>query len=429
MRMFRTAAVLAFLLACVPAFAQQTAIHSVPIGKGAGNTGFNAAVPGASGQPLVSQGPSADPAFGPIANSGLTPGAANTAKGSLNGTAVVDLPLPSCTAVNQAWKYVSGTGINCSAVSSTTGYDMPINLGLSASISGGALTLTLTQANSSAPTSSNPVQFPFRSTTPTLGTVTWANVTATQSITIPNGATLGTASGIPFRIWIFEEYNGGTPELAVATCSNTTTVFPCAAWENTLVTSTTIGGSCGSPCDTAGALLASAGVAADAVRIIGFCEYGSGLPTFGTWSSSCTNLQVFGPGVAKPGSAVQSVYFNTAGSTTCTTSAYVITAVTQNITPSSTANLILANAAASTVSNTAGDATNITLTHGAGAAIGQPATVGTTGASVVTKGSASFQVLDAPGTVSSENYSIWCQGVGGNGSEGGGTITLQEIMG
>jgi hypothetical protein len=60
-------ALLALLLAAPPASAQwQTPNHSVPIGMGAGNTGFNNAAPGATGGILTSNGPSADPSFSPL---------------------------------------------------------------------------------------------------------------------------------------------------------------------------------------------------------------------------------------------------------------------------------------------------------------------------------------------------------------------------
>lgn len=52
------------LLVASPAVAQwQTSKHSVPIGQGAGVTGFGSAAPGTAGQPLVSNGPNADPSF------------------------------------------------------------------------------------------------------------------------------------------------------------------------------------------------------------------------------------------------------------------------------------------------------------------------------------------------------------------------------
>jgi hypothetical protein len=422
MKMLCLAASLAFLLAS-PALAQQTAIHSVPIGKGAGNTGFNAAVPGAAGQPLVSQGAAIDPAFGAIANSGFAAGPANTVKGSLNGTTVIDLPLPSCTGVNQTWKYTSGVGINCTAVSSTTGFDMPINLGLNASASGNALTLTLSQANGSAPTSASPVLVPFRSTTPGVGTVTWSTISAIQSITIPSGATLGTSNGVPFRVWIFLNYNGGAPELGVATCSNTTTIFPCAAWEGTLPTTIAIGGSS----NTGGVLYATTGVAADAVRIIGYIDYSNGLPVAGAWSGSPdTNVQVFGPGIKKPGDVVQEIFAQT-NSSVSTGATTVASNVTASIALSSAINLIdvdiTAAANAASGANITGEVRRGTLTN-----VSQQVNLGTAGA-VAVNGMFAFDVLDAPGVVTSTPYTLYFNSSTGTSSIPGGHARLREIQG
>lgn len=107
--------VLAFLFMCSPAFAQwQVPDNGVPIGRGGGNTGFDSAVPGTLGFPLKSNGALANPSFGQIVNGAITPGAANTAKGSLDGTSTVDLTLPSCAADGRhALTYTTGVGWVC----------------------------------------------------------------------------------------------------------------------------------------------------------------------------------------------------------------------------------------------------------------------------------------------------------------------------
>lgn len=303
MKMLRTVAVLAALLAAVPAFAQQVQNHAVPIGRGGGATGFGAAVPNTAGQALVSTGPITDPIFNTITNSALTTGPINTVKGSLDGINVTDVFMAQCSAPNQAIRWVSGVGTVCQTVSVTTGFDTPINLGLSASASAGALTIGVNQANGSAPSSSNPVLVPFRSLMAQPGIVTYDSITSPLSLVIPSGATLGTSNGVPFRIWIFLDNNGGTPAIGVATCSNSTTVFPCTSWEYALKTTTTIN----SGSTSGGTLYAAVGVSLDAVRIVGFCDFSSGLATAGVWASSCVTLQVFGPGIKKPGDIVQTV--------------------------------------------------------------------------------------------------------------------------
>jgi hypothetical protein len=351
MKMLRStiAAALLFAVAsATPVLAQwQTPNHSVPLGKGGGVQGFGNAAPGVAGQPFVSTGPTTDPAFGTIANSGFAPGAANTVKGSLNGTTTADLPVPPCTAVNQALQWTAGTGASCGSILTTTGYDMPINMGLSSSAVGGALTISLTTANGGAPSVSAPVLVPFRSTTATSGTVTWSTISSSLILTIPSGATLGTSSSnVPFRVWIFLDANGGTPAVGVATCSNATTIFACSSWESTLKTSVTI--SAGAV--TGGTLYTTAGVSLDAVRIIGYCDFANGLTAAGTWASACTTLQVLGPGIKKPGDVIQTA-FNTTGAvatgTTPLPSDDTIPQITegdqymsQAITPTATPNLL-----------------------------------------------------------------------------------------
>ena len=334
--MLRPAILAALLFAAAPAFAQwQTPNHSVPIGKGSGNQGFSAAVPSTAGQPLVSMGPTSNPAFGNIANSVASQLALPIRTRALNGTTVVDVLRAPCTAVSQALRYTAGVGESCGNVIVQTGYDMPVNMGLSASAVRRALTFNVTTASGSAPTSSSPVQVPFRSATLTNGTVTWSSISSALSLTLPSGATLGTANGVPFRVWIFIDYNGGTPEIGAATCSNPTSIFPCASWESTLVTSTTISGSA----TAAGTLYTVTGVTLDAVRIIGFCDFSSGLVTAGTWASSCTTLQIFGPGIKKPGDVVQSV-LNSTATTTLINGANQVTALSQSITPVSAVDLM-----------------------------------------------------------------------------------------
>lgn len=429
MKMIRTVVALALLLASVPASAQwQTPNHSVPIGRGAGVTGFGSAVPAIAGRPFVDNGVSADPSFGTIGNAGFTTGPANTVKGTLDGVSTTDLPLPDCTGVNQAWRYASGVGINCGTVSVNAGYDAPINLGLSASAAGGALTINITQANGSVPTSTNPVLAAFRSLTATIGTAAYSTISAVTSITIPSGATLGTSSSnVPFRLWIFLTANGGTPAVAVAVCSNTTTIFPCASWEYTLKTSVTISAGAGS----GGVLYATAGVTLDAVRIVGFCDFATGLGTAGSWASSCTTLQVFGPGIKKPGETVQTVYSptTTSGSTTSATYAALTSGHTASITVTAAPNLVRMGLQG-VINNAGGAADNFLRVVRGSTQIGTPLEFRTTSATQTS--TISLIGYDQPG-VGLSTYTV--QGKTDTGtltypvSATGSNIELQEIMG
>lgn len=410
MKMLRLALV-AFFLAS-PATAQwQTQNHSVPIGKGNAITGFGAAVPGTAGIPLVSNGPTgADPSFSPVLNAGIQPGSTDTYKGSLNGSAEVDVAVPSCTGANQALRYVSGSGPTCGTVQATTGFDMPVNTGLSASASANALTINLTTATGGTPSGASPVSALFRSTVATTGTAVPASVTAALSLTIPSGATLGTSSaGVPFRIWIFLAYNGGIPELVVATCSNKTTVFGCASWEHTLKTTTVLNASS----TAAGTPYAPTAVTLDAIRIIGFCDFSSGLTTAGAWASACTGLQLFGPGIKKPGDSVQTVYS---------------TATTGIITPGSTPNLVKVVATVVANLGNGGAIANGVVSRSGGIGAGTVSTTIAYGIGVSGSASAflpfTIPLLDAPGSVSALTYTITT-----GGSVQDQSYVLDEIMG
>ena len=391
-------------------------------------------------------------AAGVVTNAKLAvAGSANTIKGAATSTSIADLAVPSCSAGSNALQWVTGTGFQCGTLGATSagwgvaisgggvisiattqppyGFDVPVNLGLTASASGSALTINVVGANGSAPSATNPVSVPFRSTTLATGTPNWTAITSALSIIVPSAATLGTSNSVPFRVWIFLAYNGGTPEMGVAICSVSTTIYPCTAWEFTRTTTTTISGFATS----AGTLYATTGVSNDAVRIIGYCEYASGLATAGSWASACTTFQVLGPGINKPGNSVQIVspVFGTLTAVTFTTSP-TSTNITAAIVPTSPVNLVKYYASTSiTNSNTASSA-NAQMYRGS-TAIGallktSPGGSGSFGASLTLVG------IDAPQATSSQTYVVKGVAPTNTGSipavnTDSATEILEEIMG
>lgn len=106
------APLLALILALAPILAEaQQQIPTMPpntvFGRGAGGglPGPGAAIPFSTfSAALFPSG---------IPNSLLAPGAANTVKGTVNGSSEADLAVPSCSGANQSLDWTSGTGFGC----------------------------------------------------------------------------------------------------------------------------------------------------------------------------------------------------------------------------------------------------------------------------------------------------------------------------
>jgi len=391
-------------------------------------------------------------AAGAVTNAKLATATQNTVKGAATSTTEQDLTMASCSAAGNALQWTTNVGFNCATLTNQTagfglqlssnafsisqsappfGFDMPVNMGLSANAAGSNLTINLTTAVGATPSATNPVLIPFRNNA-NLGTVIWTGVTSALSLVIPSGATLGTSNNVPFRIWLFALQVGGVPQIAAVVCSNSTTIFPCASFESTILTTTTITGLATS----AGVLYSTTG-GAGSVRIIGYCDFASGLATVGAWASACTTLQLFGPGIKKPGDVVQEVAPAGISTTTSLQNVFTQTAITASITPSSAVNLIEVEADVPFSLN-ANSVCSIELSRGAGPTVFGSA--GSIGGGAVSLGGSMFRVsgFDAPGVATSTSYFVYglassnnaCvtnNTVGGNATKG--AIRLKEIMG
>ena len=237
-------------------------------------------------------------------------------------------------------------GIPHAKLTDAQGYGFIANCAIGAAIASNNLTLSLLNAAGNNPSAANAIFAPFRTAPASTSSEkpVFAEITSALSVTINNGDTLGTANNVAFRIWVVLYDNGGTPALGVINCLNGTGITPLD--ESMLVSPTaTIGNS-------AGVFYSGASVAAGSpFRIIGYAEYGLGLATAGTWNALPTKMQLFGPGVHKPGDVVQDtgpVTLSTGASTTntCTigssapTTAQGISGGSVSITPTSAANLL-----------------------------------------------------------------------------------------
>lgn len=306
------------------------------------------------------------------------------------------------------------------------------NCTLAASVALNILTVALKDNSGGDPSATSPCNINYQNAGS--GSTSLVQQTAPLSInTNATGATLGSSSGVAFRLWVVSFNNSGANVLALINCSNASTIFPLN--EGVVVSSTAISGSATS----AGVFYTPNGttISSAAFRILGYIEYSSGLTTAGTYTSAPTAIQMFGPGVKKPGDVVQTAqHFDTGNTTSNSTTIYLATVVAQAISLTSAANLAEIKASGSSVNSvgSSGQAT-LSLLRGSTQIGPQLSQLNPSNATGSTSNPVTFDYLDRPATTSSTTYSVGikcnsaalCSFPGG--SNIGGNIIVQEIMG
>lgn len=288
-----------------------------------------------------------------------------------------------------------------------------INFGLTATVSGGSLTINLVSAAGGTPSITDPVKIVFRDATsglPKLGTPSMVTVNTATNLVIGTGANLGvTVAATPFRGWLVAIDNNGTVILGAVVCTvtdtNGTTITGTPS-EGTLISSTSIA----SGATTPGVIYASAGVSNVAFRVLGYFEYSAGLASAGVYSVAPTALELFGPGSRKPGDMIKAVYSN---------------AGTPTITPTSIINVIRWSGSV-----------DVGLGAGASASVTFVRTIASTPTTMFTRtlndntGGGTFVVstsasgYDSPNTLSAVAYTMGNTG----GSLARPSFTVEEIM-
>jgi hypothetical protein len=304
-----------------------------------------------------------------------------------------------------------------------------LNGTLVASVAGNALTIAVKTLAGNNPSSSDPVFLLFRDASTGYAVI---EQTAALSITVPSGATLGTVNGQANRIWVGVFNNGGAAVLGVYNSLNGTNIL---CWDET----TPANGTGVTASSTSSQIWYTAStLASQVLRIMGYVE--STQATAGAWASSASKVQLFGPGVKRPGDVVQEVSNRVSGSAT-TTSASFVALTNENVTISvqSVANLIHAEAhgSANIPNSPIGSYTaNLSLSRGTMANtnlfgnIGQLLISAAGSASVGLQAAATLIGYDLPNTTGNVTYAV--QGNISSGitlTYGGNTVILaREIQ-
>lgn len=204
------------------------------------------------------------------------------------------------------------TVTSASLGNSAMSFGLPVNLQINATVSANALTIAVKGNNGSDPSATNPVLIPFRHSTIANGSPVIRSLQAALSLTIASGSTLGTVNSQMAHLWVIAFDNGGTVALGVFNALSGVNVAPIN--EAALQTSAS-GTSGGNSAQTYYA--STSAITAQPIRIIGYVEIQE--VTAGTWATGPTYVQLFGPGIKKPGDVVQNVRTTTGTSTTGTT--------------------------------------------------------------------------------------------------------------
>lgn len=158
------------------------------------------------------------------------------------------------------------------------------NYSLSASVGSSALTVALKGADGNDPSSTNPVDVVFRSTTAATGTPTYSVISAATSIVVTSGATLGHVDGQVRYVYVYLINGSGGVEIAVAGSK----VFE----DGSLASATAVTNGA----DSADVLYATSNHTTRPVRYIGRIQ--STQATAGTWAT--TPSEVFASPMSPP---------------------------------------------------------------------------------------------------------------------------------
>jgi hypothetical protein len=303
-----------------------------------------------------------------------------------------------------------------------------VGWGIVASVGSNALTVSLTTKDGSTPSSGGPVSLDFRNVTVATGSLSVISVTGAETVVAPSGATLGAASGVPFRAWVVAFNDGGTVRLGLINCASSTLVYKLSGWG--IASSTTIG----TGSDAVQTFYSDAGVTAKAYIILGYVSYESGLSTAGTYDAVPTRAQAVTLDTPLPGDTVQQVFAIHAGQLASTSSTYADTGLTASITPTSASNKVVVRATTQGLyKDTGNNAINVQLLR-ATTQIGLQVTGSTGGTVINSPGAAHWERLDSPASASAVVYktqfaaSLNTGNVYVQQASSTSTITLTEVM-
>jgi hypothetical protein len=350
------------------------------------------------------------------------------------------------TATNvQVVVYMRATGAPLSSVglslgssalaASATGFGSPINGSLLGSSASNQLTVALVGVNGSNASSTNPILTSFRSQTGNNSTsaVIPGVLTAALSMTLGSTDNMGCTTAVLCRLWVTavcQTESAGACTSILLGLSNQSTPTQIYQLNEAVLQNTGSGTTGGTAAGTIQTSIAS--LSGKAIRIVGYVE---AIWTSGTGWASPSYVQMFGPGIKKPGDVVQIVYGVNVTGTSTTSSTFQITGTVLSITPTSAANLVNAQVLGFLYTGTNVGTEAVAQLARSNASSGPSNLFGNiaatyTGGSINAGASAALDGLDAPNTTSATQYSVYLKtnGTGTGTWLGGFTTGTQSSM-
>lgn len=235
-------------------------------------------------------------------------------KGSASMSATWTLTLPVTAGTSRYRLETDGAGVTSWQPVRRSGTDAQ-NVGLAASVATNALTIALKGADGNDPSSTNPVDIVFRSSTSATGTETNRTCTAAASLVISSGSTLGTVSAKAHWIYVYALDNSGTIELAASL----------SRFDDGSIQSTTAEGGTGTA-DSDNLIYSTTARASVPIRLIGRIR--STQTVAGTWATTPSEVSV-GAFTSGPYSEVFVTGGNGHGSTNTKIRRFVTTVVSR----------------------------------------------------------------------------------------------------
>jgi len=319
----------------------------------------------------------------------------------------------------QAFVLAPGTTVNCftngagtwfiNYVGKVPSVDDKANYTLSASVSSGALTVSLKDINGNAPSFASPLLMGLGTGG---GAYTPIVVAGPLTITAPLGATLGTQNAIPARIWVGITSTGFLAFYNALAQSAAGVLSSVVSWNEGVISTVT---SISAAATSAQTWYTGGSSGSFIVRILGYVEVTT--PTAGNWAVAPSWVQLWSGSNRKPGDIVQEQSSPLAGAPTTTSATYVaLSGELVPIVPQSAANIIRVEAAGSS-------GVGVAATSSVRLSRGNVANTNLIGSEAIQLAGAAAQApfsligYDMPGVISTVNYFV-------QGKTSAGTLTV-----